>query len=62
MNYFLENHIANILKPLLKANSKRKVHKIIEENLPKVSQFKYINFLNGFEDKIEFFKKDEELK
>ena len=57
MNYFLENHIANILKPLMKVNSKRKVHKLIEENLPQVSHFKYINFLNGFEDKIENFQK-----
>jgi len=52
MNYFLENHVAEILKKPLILNSKRAVTDYILSKLLQVSKHKYINLLNSFEQEI----------
>ena len=61
MNYFLENDVSQILKESMGVNSKRAVMEIVQTNLTKVNNFKYINLLNAFEDKISEFNKTDEL-
>ena len=52
MNYFLENDISQILKAPMNVTSKRAVMEIVQQNVPNHHNFKYINLLNAFEDKI----------
>ena len=52
MNYFLENHVGELLKGPMNCVNKRAVRAEIENNLEQLSSKKYINLLAAFEDKI----------
>lgn len=54
MNYFLENHVGNLLKTAMNLPSKRAVRLEIEKDLPQQGT-KYINLMIAFEEKLKFY-------
>lgn len=58
MNYFLENHVSNLIIKDMNCISKRAVRFEIEKTMIKTRTAKYMNLLNAFESKVRSFSKD----
>jgi len=58
MNYFLENHVSNLIIKDMNCISKRAVRCEIEKSMIKTKTAKYMNLLNAFEGKVKLFAKE----
>ncbi|KAL4474124.1 hypothetical protein ABPG72_002849 [Tetrahymena utriculariae] len=58
MNYFLENHVSNLIIKEMNCISKRAVRYEIEKTMQKNKTAKYMNLLNAFEAKVKQFAKE----
>lgn len=58
MNYFLENHVSNLIIKDMNCISKRAVRCEIEKTMLKNKTAKYMNLLNAFEGKVKLFSKE----
>ncbi|EAS06999.2 hypothetical protein TTHERM_00841250 (macronuclear) [Tetrahymena thermophila SB210] len=58
MNYFLENHVSNLIIKEMNCISKRAVRYEIEKTMQKNKTAKYMNLLNAFESKVKQFGKE----
>lgn len=58
MNYFLENHVSNLIIKDMNCISKRAVRCEIEKSMLKNKTAKYMNLLNAFEGKVKLYGKE----
>ena len=62
MNYFLENHVSNLIIKDMNCISKRAVRSEIEEHMLETHTAKYMNLLDAFEEKVKFYSKEKEYE